>query len=544
MLGKGKAMKRILHVFIIFILIATLFGCQKKQTIKPKSEDTFNIASGSENEQLESIFLRFAKNEKIKLNVDYMGSVDIMLELQNPHTKYDAILPAHNLWIALGDNNLKRVKRVKSIMHSPVVFGIKKSIVKRLGWLNKDVTIQDILEALESDQIRLMNTSATQSNSGAVAYFGYLYAFSDNPPILTEEHISDPQVTEKIKRLFSKVNRSSGSSGWLKNLFIEKYDYFDAIVNYESMIIEANQELMLKGKEPIYAVYPKNGLAIADSPLGYIDKGDIQKSSIFEKLLDYLLSNEIQLEIQSLGRRTRLINLYKAKNDRNTFNPEWGIDVSKLLKPIKYPEADVIFKALNLYQTTLRKPSFTIYALDFSGSMYINGESKLKDSMTKLLDQKESKKYLLQTSNSDITIVIPFNHEIIAEYSVIGNDPAKLSDLINQIHRLSSDGGTDIYLPILRAFEIFKKNKDKLSSYFPAVIIITDGKSNENKNNIEILKQYVRDHNFGWNIPVFGITIGDADKKQLEEIAALTSGQVFDGTQDLIRAFRKAKGHN
>ncbi len=537
-------MKKIFLIVLTLVLFLVLFGCGKRQVSSPKSEDVFNIVSGSENEQLEPIFLRFAKEEKIKLNIDYMGSVDIMLELKNPDTKYDAVLPANSLWITLGDDNLKRVKLIKNIMHSPVVFGIKKPIAKRLGWLNKDVTIQDILKALELEKIRLMNTSATQSNSGASAYIGYLYAFAGNPPILTEKHISDPEVTENIKRLFSKVDRSSGSSGWLKNLFIERYDRYDAIVNYESMIIEANQELISAGKEPIYAIYPTNGLAIADSPLGYIDKGNSKKALIFEKLQDYLLSNEVQLEIQSSGRRTKLINLYKTNIDRKIFNPEWGIDVSKVLKPIKFPQADVTFKALNLYQTTLRKPSFTVYALDFSGSMYIDGENKLKSAMRQLLDQKSARKFLLQTSESDITIVIPFNHEIIAEYSVIGNDPAKLGELINKINELSSDGGTDIYIPILRAFEIFEKSKDQLSNYFPAVIIITDGKSNENKNTIEILKQFMRDHNFGWDTPVFGITVGNADKEQLEEIAALTFGQVFDGTSDLINAFRKAKGHN
>lgn len=537
-------MKKFFFTILILTLFFALFGCGKRQSSSPKSEDVFNIASGSENEQLESILLGFAKKEKIKLNIDYMGSVDIMLELKNPNTKYDAVLPANSLWIELGDDNLKRVKLVKSIMHSPIVFGIKKPIAKKLGWLNKDVTIQDILKALESEQIRLMSTSATQSNSGAVAYIGYLYAFAGNPPILTEKHIFDPQVTENLKRLFSKVEQSSGSSGWLKNLFIEKYDHYDAIVNYESMIIEANRELISEGKQPIYVIYPTNGLAIADSPLGYIDKTNTKKASIFRKLQDYLLSDEVQQEIQSLGRRTKLINLYKTKIDKNVFNPDWGVNVSKILRPIKFPKANVTFKALNLYQTTLRKPSFTVYALDFSGNMYIDGENKLKYAMKQLLDQKEAKKFLLQTSDSDITIVIPFNHEIIAEYTVIGNDPAKLGELIEKINKLSSDGGTDIYIPILRAFEIFEKNKAQLSNYFPAIIIITDGKSNENKNNIEVLKQFMRDHNFGWDIPVFGITIGNADKEQLEEISALTFGHTFDGTHNLINAFKKAKGHN
>ena len=67
------------------------------------------------------------------------------------------------------------------------------------------------------------------------------------------------------------VERSSGSSDWLKDLFL-KEDY-DAMVNYECLIIDANRQLESEGKEPLYIVYPYDGLSIADSPLGYVDHG-------------------------------------------------------------------------------------------------------------------------------------------------------------------------------------------------------------------------------------------------------------------------------
>jgi 3,4-dihydroxy 2-butanone 4-phosphate synthase/GTP cyclohydrolase II len=41
------------------------------------------------------------------------------------------------------------------------------------------------------------------------------------------------------------VNRSSGSSGFLKDILVERYDLLDAMVNYEVMAIEANQALGL-----------------------------------------------------------------------------------------------------------------------------------------------------------------------------------------------------------------------------------------------------------------------------------------------------------
>ena len=160
-----------------------------------------------------------------------------------PTIPYDAVWPANSMWISLGDTQ-RVVKDQQSIMRSPVVFGVKKSVAQRLGWIGRDVRVQDILDAAESGKLTFMMTSATQSNSGSSAYLGYLYAFAGNPDILTSEDLQNPEVQDKVKRILGQVDRSSGSSGWLKTLFLDKYNDYDAMVNYEAIIIETNQELV------------------------------------------------------------------------------------------------------------------------------------------------------------------------------------------------------------------------------------------------------------------------------------------------------------
>ena len=73
-------------------------------------------------------------------------------------------------------------------------------------------------------------------------------------------------------------------------MFLANYDNYDAMVNYEAVIIETDQQLVSQGKEPLYVVYPEDGLALADSPLGYVDKGDAAKEKLFTDLQQYLLS--------------------------------------------------------------------------------------------------------------------------------------------------------------------------------------------------------------------------------------------------------------
>jgi Ca-activated chloride channel family protein len=518
---------------------------QQQQSPKASPDKTLNLVAGSENEDTRPILARFAQQNGVKINMTPMGSVDIMNEMQNPKTVFDAVWPANSIWIAMGDEGMNRVKNAESIYRSPVVFGIKLSIAKKLGWVDKKVTIQDILKASEDGKISVICTSATQSNSGASAYLASLYAFAKNPAMLTMENLRDENTRKDAKRFQRIFKRSAAGSGLLKQVFMDKYVQFDGMVNYESMVIEANRQLVAQGKEPLYVVYPINGLAVADAPLGYIEKGNSAKAEIFAKLKAYLLTPEVQNELMGQGKRTGIIGMSAEGASKEVFNPQWGIDLAKTLSPIRYPQADVLREALLLYQTAFRKPSFTIYILDYSGSMHGNGgERGVKESMRLLLDQNEAKKYMLQSTPGDITVAIPFNHGIIAEYTVKGNDPADLMRLYSKLDGLDADGGTDMYVAIQRAYEILNQNKASLGEYFPAIIVMTDGRSDDNRNNLGTLQAYVQSLRFNWDLPIFGITFGDADKRQLDALAAYSFGHVYDGKVDLVGTFKKAKGNN
>ncbi len=521
-----KTLSRILRLGIL-VLIVLGAGCSKS----PKE---FVIISGSENESLEPILERFGEQEKVKVVMQYKGSIDIMQELAQEQIPYDAVWPANSLWIALGDKH-RKVKHEQSIMTSPVVFGIRQSLAEQLGFVDTEVHVRDILEAIRNDQLRFMMTSATQSNSGASAYLGFLYALLGNPDVIAHEHLHDPQLREDIRELFAGINRSSGSSGWLKELFLK--GNYDAMVNYESMIIEANQTLAAQGKEPLYVVYPVDGVVFADSPLGYIDRGNEQKEEFFQKLQDYLLSEKVQAQILDMGRRTGIGGVMDDV-EKSVFNPKWGIDVEKILSPITLPAADVIQEALNMYQTEFRKPSLTVFCLDFSGSMKGEGVKQLKSAMRLLLDQNLAKQYLINASSNDVNIVIPFNSAPQSVWQTVGNDPEDLSALLAQIEALSPGGGTDIYQPAVKGLSIMA-DLPNLSQYVPAIILMSDGQSDGNFQHFA-----TRWTESGLDIPVFGILFGNADEQQLNDMAELTRGRVFDGRHDLVKAFRKAKGYN
>jgi Ca-activated chloride channel family protein len=509
-----------------------------------------SIVAGSESKQIEDIILSCARKSGIEVNMHYSGSVDMMLAMKNKNFPHDAVLPASSIWMRLGDQEFHRVKEEASIMRSPVGLGIKKSLAATLGWIDKEVTVGNILEAVSAKRLNFAMTSATQSNSGFSSYIGMLIALAGNPDVLTQDHLEQADVQRDIKNLLAGVNRGSGSSGWLMHTFTDDYDRLDAMFNYESMIIAANRKLVDQGKEPLYIIYPTDGLAVSDSTLGFINKPDQpdnqKKKNAFVKLRDCLLTDNVQQQILKRGFRAGLIGMNPDEAPQDVYNPEWGINLGRTISPIVWPDADVTYKALTLYQTAFRKPSLTVFAVDCSGSMKGDGLRDLKEALTNLFDPQTANQYFIQTGSADIIVVMPFDHDFLWSKPLVieGNDSQEIKRLIQSIQSLSARGKTNIYKPVAAAWSYFQSQVGNIENYLPSVILMTDGKSN--LGSLNELMDFWRKHKLGFELPpVFCIMYGDASDEQLKHLAESTYGRVFDGRHGgLNKAFRKAKGYN
>ena len=97
-------------------------------------------------------------------------------------------------------------------------------------------------------------SNPTTTNSGASAYLGLLSTLAGNPEVLTNEILEDEALKSEVKTLFTGLERSSGSEDFLEELFLGG-DY-EAVVAYESSIININKQLVARGEEPLYAIYP------------------------------------------------------------------------------------------------------------------------------------------------------------------------------------------------------------------------------------------------------------------------------------------------
>ncbi|NJR32343.1 MAG: VWA domain-containing protein [Chamaesiphon sp. CSU_1_12] len=160
-----------------------------------------------------------------------------------------------------------------------------------------------------------------------------------------------------------------------------------------------------------------------------------------------------------------------------------------------------------------------------------------------LLDQDIANQYLLQGHPQDVTTVIVFNDTVInanelERWTVTGNDPQALRGLYRQIEALNANGGTNIFDSTRVALQYLAGTRTQ--DCLPAVILMTDGQ--DTVGNQAALNQYIQSNEN--DIPVFAITFGAADDTQLTPITTQTYGRIFRGSEDLIKAFREAKGYN
>lgn len=528
--GKSKILGKIFLIFMIFLILkgCGVFNEEKKQI---NTKNTFRIISSTSTSALDSEIKKYGKENKINVEIEHYGDLEIVDILNSDSKDYDAVWISNSIWLyALDNTNL--VTDSKSIVIDPVVMAVEKKKAEELG-LTKEVKNKDILEAIKQGKLKYVMSSVTQTNTGATAYLNFLNSLAGNPEVLTSEMLKKESLQKDLKEFFKGVERVSGDEDYLVEMY-EKGNY-NAMINYESSLIELNKKLVSENKEPLYLIYPSDGVAINDMPFAYInnDSKDEKTKEQFNKIQNYLRSEEITKLLEEKGYRSWFGGI-KKDTDPNTFNKEWGIDTTKYLKDMKYPSKTVISEAMSMYIELLRKPTHVVFCLDISGSMSGKGLDELQEAMDYILDYDKASKDKIQFSDTDKITIITFNGDVDTIYDTkLGNNT---KEVIKIIDNLEANGTTNIYDPSIEALKILNKESE---DYTKTVILMTDGASNS--GTFKDLKKYYEKSN---NIPIYSITFGSSSEKQLQEIADLTNGKIFDGKKGLTRAFKEVRSYN
>jgi Ca-activated chloride channel homolog len=495
-----------------------------------------NCLSGSELESVQPLLPQLEKETGVKLTMTSSGTLASVETLSKGGSAgYDCGWFSHNKYLMLDPAVRGLVKASEPIMISPVILGVKADKAKALGWKADTTTWADVAKAASANQFTFAMTSPASSNTGMSALIGVTAALSGTTAAIDEKAI------EKVALSGFGHGQTifSDSSGWLTTAYVaqmNKPGSVDGIINYESELIRLNREQNAN----LTLIYPKEGIVTADYPIMLFNSA---KKAQFDKVTAFFKRDDIQKQLmQTTYRRPVSANVAA---DPAMFGEHLLVDVAF---PAKMDTIDILLES---YLNKQRRPAHVYFVLDTSGSMGNNGGiEQLKVALAGLAgaDQSLTGRFARLREREKIS-VLEFASTIKNRHDYrIGTDvkekAGNFAEFTRDAQAMEPNGGTAIFSSVQEAYDMAVKNQATEPGYIQSIVLMTDGISNEGISGDAFVQRYQSRPAAEKNIRIFGILFGsDASKDQIQMLADLTGGSVFDGSKSISSVFKKIRGY-
>ncbi|NUP16360.1 MAG: solute-binding protein [Streptomyces sp.] len=476
---------------------------------------TLRVLASSELSDMTPVFDRIAAGTGIKLRPTYMGTLDAveLLDKGKADGRYDALWLSSNDYLRLRPEAARKVVSETPVMSSPVAIGVRTTALGTLGWKPDAVTWSQIEQAVQDGRLTYGMTDPARSNSGFATLVSVASALSGAQSALTDADVG--KATPRLKEFFKGQKLTSGSSGWLASAY-KRRGNVDALLNYESV---------LKGIPGLTVIRPKDGVVTADYPLSSLASTDAATREDVRRVTEALRTDGLQRLITERTRRRPVVP---------SVRPASGLDDSRR-RELPFPGSrSVADGLLDSYENELRRPSRTVYVLDTSGSMEGDRLEQLKQSLTDLTaDFREREEVTLMPFGSGV--------KSVRTHVVEPADPKSGLDGIREdTEALSAEGDTAIYTSLEKAYDHLGTGRDT----FTSIVLMTDGENTAGADSADFHAFYVGLDRDRRATPVFPILFGDSSKSELENIAELTGGRLFDAQEgSLDGAFEEIRGY-
>jgi Ca-activated chloride channel family protein len=489
--------------------------------------ETLTVIAGSELRDLEPLLPQIKAATGVNIVFTYSGTL-AGIDRIHQGASYDAAWFAQSKYFRLTDPS--RIVVERTTMISPVILGVKESKARELGWTDgHNVSWRQISRAAGSGRFRFAMTNPAASNTGFSSVIGVAAAFSPSGDVLSKKDVN-PQG---LRDFFLGQRLIAGSSAWLIDAFVKQQDQLDGIVNYESTLISLNQSKQLK--EPLTLVYPKEGIITADYPLILLNP---VKRAAYDKLAAYLTGADFQ-------------RLAMEQTNRRPVNPDVKLSDAfpkGLVIDLTFPSSPAtVDRILSTYLNAYRVPSHAYYLLDVSGSMSGPKLRELKDALYTLAgdDPSLTGKFARFEDREKITL-IAFNGvlEPPLELQMRGSDDqntfAAIKAYANDLH---ASGGTVLYGAVEKAVDLANADRLRDHNRFYSIVVMTDGVVNRGPTFADFT-DYYKKLSPESRVKIFPVTFGEGSKGELREVAAMSGGQLFDGTRSsLTEVFKDIRGY-
>ncbi|MEU2655519.1 VWA domain-containing protein [Streptomyces sp. NPDC007325] len=490
-----------------------------KKDTTPAAPGTLRVLASSELADMAPVLEDARKATGVTVRTTYAGTLDAVEQIASGRAEkeYDAVWLSSNDYLRLRPDTSRRITNETPVMTSPVALGIRPEVVARLGWNPKKVTWSQLHQAVAAGKLTYGMTDPKRSNSGFSALVSVASGLSGAQSALSDADVR--KATPKLREFFTGQKLTSGSSGWLATAYDRREDV-DALVNYESVLLSAPGELTV--------IRPSDGVVTADYPLTLLTAAPAGAKESAQRLTTYLRTPEAQRRITETTLRRPVVAGVAP-------SPRLDRD---LRRELPFPGSrSVADGLLDAYDNTLRRPSRTVYVLDTSGSMGGERLDRLKAALTELTGDFRDRE--------EVTLM-PFGSSVktgeVRTYTVDPKDPARARDAIRaDAGKLSASGGTAIYSSLTEAY---RSLGEAPRDTFTSVVLMTDGENTDGVGAGDFDAFYAALPAEQRRTPVFPILFGDSDRAELEHIADLTGGKLFEAAEGSLNgAFEEIRGY-
>nr|WP_242482649.1 VWA domain-containing protein [Thiocystis violacea] len=547
------------------VLVRFTYGSEKEPWIQEVTE-AFNRRDE-----------RTASGKRICVEAIPKGSGDSVNEIKQGRAgaaEVHATSPASDLYVNLinhestaeGGKDLLKVEGF--LVSSPVVIAAWEPVVERLGPRNQ-IGWAELFKRASEGGFRYGQTNPESSNSGLSALVAQFYAGAEAEagrpvPRLSQAKVDDPKVRDFVARVHQSVIHYGRSTGF----YAEKMrdggpQYADAVVVYESDVIQANHHIRSKGLgfPKLLAVYPREGTFATNHPFALVERDwvDADEEDGAKRYFAYLMSPETQARALPYGFRPSVPLDVDPKVYGLVWSPDNGVLPFESVHRFLATPGGAVIKAIRDAFRAIKNKSHVVLVIDRSGSM----EAKLYDAERRMertrMEMAIESANLLAAALQDKDRLSLLFYDYRVEYSgltpkghPIQMDAAGKARLAEPLAKVRPAGGTAMRSAIETAWQDLCASikADPADPSIRVMVVLTDGVDNASKvSDTDLIARIgftQQDGQGGYlgdpacKIPVFGVAFGgEADDASLKAIGAAAGGETRRGDSADIREIFK-----
>ena len=109
----------VIILIVIYLLIKSC-GATTEKIDHVFEDNTFRIISSTSTSSMDEELINYGKKEKMNIEIEHYGDIEIVDILNNDSSKYDAVWISNSIWLYMLDNSYLTTDS-KSIVMDPVV---------------------------------------------------------------------------------------------------------------------------------------------------------------------------------------------------------------------------------------------------------------------------------------------------------------------------------------------------------------------------------------------------------------------------------------